>query len=260
MREYIFTIEYSEGAYPLADTFIRYPELYLTAVTISMSRSGLWRVDRVTGPEAGIAEFKDVYTDPSYCIECGGDTDDCDAQWEHEYIETGSDSLTVYSRVTKPATYCHSVPFLALNEFGDGLLFDSQRRGHNYEWRILMPEDLPVGDLFDRLRAGVEDNTRITLQQVKTPSRWGGDVTTIADLPYEQRVVLETAVVKGYYATPRRVNLGELAAELDLPNSTLRYRLRRAEARLIESFIGKHSMEKYSPEGASKTISSEFSS
>jgi predicted DNA binding protein len=41
----------------------------------------------------------------------------------------------------------------------------------------------------------------------------------------------------GYYRTPRAVKLAEIADRLDVPESTLRYRLRRAEAWLTTTFV-----------------------
>jgi predicted DNA binding protein len=49
--------------------------------------------------------------------------------------------------------------------------------------------------------------------------------------------VLEAAVDRGYFETPREVTLDELAADLDLPGSTVSYRLRRATAELAKSFV-----------------------
>ena len=71
-------------------------------------------------------------------------------------------------------------------------------------------------------------------------------------LPYEQREALETAVAAGYYETPRDVHLSDLAAEADIPESTLRYRLRRAEAWLAtEAFnTGNLSDKTYSDKAA----------
>jgi predicted DNA binding protein len=49
---------------------------------------------------------------------------------------------------------------------------------------------------------------------------------------------MAAAVERGYYETPREITVEELAEELDLPRSTLSYRLRRAEAELVRSFVG----------------------
>lgn len=246
MREFVFTIEYKKGVDPLADVFINHPGLVSSALEISISKSGMWRLDRVSGSEDALREFKRVYTDQTYCIECGGDRRQCSSEWGFDILEENDNKLTVYSLLKRLPQYCHSIPHLAIREFGDGLIFDTQRRGDIYEWRILMPEEHPIGDLFDRLSEGVGDGMQLTLQQIKSPSRWGKHLTTIADLPQEQRQAVETAVREGYYSTPRSTDLENLAAKMDCPKSTLRYRLRRAEALIIESFVDKHSLLDYS--------------
>ena len=258
MREFVFTIEYRSGANPLADVFIDHPDLIASALTISISKSGMWRVDRVTGSDAALKEFTHAYTDPVYCIECGGEQRECTSEWEFEILTENPNDLTVYSYLKRLPEYCHSIPHLAIREFGDGLLFDSQRRGNVYEWRILMPEDYPIGGLFDQLRDGAGDKTRLTLRQIKSPTRWGDGITTIADLPHEQRQVLETAVREGYYSTPRSIDLATLSTQMDIPKSTLRYRLRRAEAWLIESFVSEHSLFDDSTEEATTMEEEEY--
>jgi len=45
------------------------------------------------------------------------------------------------------------------------------------------------------------------------------------------------AVEHGYYESPREVDVGELADHLDVPRSTLTYRLRRAEERLAKAHV-----------------------
>lgn len=248
MREFVFTIEFKPGTDPLADVFITHPDLIATALTISISKSGMWRLDRVRGPDDALQEFKRTYTDPVYCIECGGDQSECTSEWEFEILAEHNNNLTVYSFLKRLPQYCHSIPHLAIREFGDGLIFDSQRRENVYEWRILMPEQYPVGNLFDKLRDGTGDKTRLTLRQIRSPSRWGEHITTIADLPHEQRQAVEMAVREGYYSTPRSTDLVTLATQMDIPKSTLRYRLRRAEAWLIESFVANHGLLDYSTE------------
>ena len=242
MREFVFTLEYRSGASRLADVFIAHPELIASAITISVSKSGMWRLDRVRGSTAALEAFERTFTDPATCIECGGDHGECTSEWTFEILAEDRNSMTVYSYLERLPEYCHSIPHVAIRAFGDGLVFDAQRRGSVYEWRILMPDHHPIGQLFDRLEDGFGDEIGLTLRQVTSPSRWEMGITTIADLPHEQREAVETAVRYGYYSTPRSVDLATLATRMDVPKSTLRYRLRRAEAWLIESFVVDHGL------------------
>ena len=242
MREFVFTLEYRPGAYRLADVFISHPELIASAITISVSKSGMWRLDRVRGSTAALEAFERTFTDPATCIECGGDHGECTSEWTFEILAEDRNAMTVYSYLERLPEYCHSISHLAIRAFGDGLVFDAQRRANVYEWRILMPDRHPIGQLFDRLEDGFDDDISLTLRQITSPSRWDGGVTSIADLPHEQREAVEMAVREGYYSTPRSIDLATLATRMDVPKSTLRYRIRRAEARLIESFVADHGL------------------
>lgn len=232
---------YRPGHRPLADAFIDHPSAVAKAVTISVSTSGLWRVDHVNGSREAVAAIERVFTDTGHCNECAGPHPGCDATRRHEVIAERDGGFTVYSHVTE-VTYCHSVPFFAATTLGDGLLFDAQRRGDRYEWRVLAHDDDPIGELYDALQHGLPTGVTVSLRQVGRPTRWGEHVTTVADLPYEQREALETAVSMGYYGTPREAALADIAGELGILESTLRYRLRRAEAWLTENFVDRNAM------------------
>lgn len=240
MREFEFVVEYERGVDPLADAFIAHPSAVATALTISVSTDGLWRVDHVAGPDDAVAEIGRVFADPDRCNECAGHPE-CDVARRHEVVADRDGAVTVYSHHTD-VDYCHSVPYFATRTLGEGLLFDARRRGSRYEWTVLADDGAPVGDLYDAMRDGLPDGVTVTLRQVGPPTRWGADVTTVADLPTEQRTALETAVALGYYRTPRGATLSDIAAELDVPQSTLRYRLRRAEAWLTTAFVERNAV------------------
>jgi predicted DNA binding protein len=64
----------------------------------------------------------------------------------------------------------------------------------------------------------------------------------------EQEAALRAAVEHGYYETPRDVDVSELATHLDVPRSTLTYRLRRAEEHLAKQYVShERSAERSSP-------------
>ncbi|MGM0398897.1 MAG: helix-turn-helix domain-containing protein [Halobacteriota archaeon] len=53
-----------------------------------------------------------------------------------------------------------------------------------------------------------------------------------------ERAVMEAAVTRGYYESPRRATLGELAEEFDVTKQTLSTCLNSAEAKMVTSLIG----------------------
>jgi predicted DNA binding protein len=249
MREYVFTVDYDHGVDPVMDVFIEYPGTVAKSISIAVAPGGIWRVDRITGEEAALDELETAFFDPTHCNECVGPREACSATRQYQTITDRGTTRTVYSHYSDVEN-CHSVPRLASEHFGGGLLFDAQRRGSRYEWRFLAPSDRGVGPLFDAMNADLPDGVSIALQRISTPAQWGEASVTIADLPYAQREALETAVGMGYYETPRDATLADIADALDVPESTCRYRLRRAEAWLTTQFVAGNSTVDRLPDAA----------
>jgi len=64
-----------------------------------------------------------------------------------------------------------------------------------------------------------------------------------------QRRLIETAVEEGYYDTPRRCTLTELADQLGIAKSTASERLHRAEGAIIRAFVADGTSGGSRPEG-----------
>jgi predicted DNA binding protein len=75
------------------------------------------------------------------------------------------------------------------------------------------------------------------LRTTDTPPLGGGRDAENGDLSPEQEAALRAAVEHGYYESPREVDVGDLADHLDVPRSTLTYRLRRAEEHLAKRHV-----------------------
>jgi predicted DNA binding protein len=235
MREFAFTVEYERGADGLMDTFIERPELTAKTITCSVTEESIWRIDRLTGPTEAIEAVEDGYLDPHRCDECLHDGY-CHVEQDYELLASESTSRTVYLYQTE-IDACHSIPYLAAKHLGDGLLYEALRRGPHHEWRVLMREDSAVGELYDVIQADLRDGLTLSLRHLGDPTHWSDEAVNAADLAYEQRSALEAAVEHGYYETPRAISAADLASELDVPRSTLQYRLRRAESWLATGFV-----------------------
>lgn len=74
-----------------------------------------------------------------------------------------------------------------------------------------------------------------TLQQLRGYRAQDKPLDTLTD---RQRHVLEVAFENGYYDVPRSTSTTELAAELDLDDSTVSEHLQRAERNLITVILG----------------------
>lgn len=229
MREYAVLFTYERGVHPVRDVFIDHPELVATALAISASPDTGWRVERITGPEDALDALEAVYLDSDICNECIWPHPACDAQVEYEVLEHEPSARTVYHSTTEE-TFCYSVSALAVSTLGDGLVFDATQRGPNYEWRVLIPANRDLGAFNDALQRDLPDGVTLTVRRVGSPEQWQHTTRGHGtDIPYEQRNALDTAIRLGYYEYPREATLEDVAAELDLPLTTLRYRLRRAE-------------------------------
>ncbi|MFC6734041.1 helix-turn-helix domain-containing protein [Haladaptatus sp. GCM10025707] len=201
-----------------------------TTLAISASTDSRWRVERITGPEDALDTLEAVYLNPDICNECIYPHPACDAVAVYEVLEAEPTARTIY-RSTTEVEFCYSVSSLAVATLGSGLVFDAVQRGPYYEWRVLVPAGRDLSAFHEALHADLPAGVTLSIRRVGSPEPWAHRrPNRELALPYEQRVALETATRLGYYEHPRRADLTDIARELDLPLTTLRYRLRRAEA------------------------------
>ncbi|WP_121303898.1 helix-turn-helix domain-containing protein [Haloarcula quadrata] len=235
MREFIFTIDYERNVDPVMDVFIDYPETHSRTIACNVTRDGMWRLERVAGPETALEQLDDVYDDPVRCTECIG-TRNCKTDWTYEVIGSDPGARTVYSYRSE-AGDCHSIPRLAIDHVGRGVLVETERRGSRCEWRLLLCSDAGVDGLFEEMKSELREGLTVEFRQLSSPSYWVDEAVTLAELPPEQQAAVEAAVEHGYYRTPRDTSLTDLAETLDVSRSTLQYRLQRAEAWIVRSFV-----------------------
>ncbi|RQG92479.1 helix-turn-helix domain-containing protein [Natrarchaeobius chitinivorans] len=235
MREFVFALEYEPGTNPVADVLAAYPETSIRSLSCHVSRDSLWRVDHANGPDEALEALERAYENADYFADCLV-KDDCGADCEVQVLDRSTDTLVVYTYWERTDA-CTSVPHVALEHLGEGLLFETYREGRRYRWRIVLGNGTPIHDFFDALSDEVGECTGMEMLRLTEldPERTG--VSPEETLPDEQRDALEAAVEHGYYETPRRIDLSELADRLDVPRSTLSYRLRRAEAALATAFV-----------------------
>jgi predicted DNA binding protein len=220
----------------IAETFCEYPDLYGHSLACSVTPDYCWRVDRLTGPTEELAVAEAAFAEEGHAGDCFGTTD-CGAEFRTEVLHR--DPLTrILFTGWRQTDKCESIPHLALEHVGPGVLFATERRGPRYEWHVLLPSDANLGVLSDAIQAKTGENVRFDLRQVTDESAWLSAYSGRPALPYTHYEAMAAAVERGYYETPREITVEELSEELDLPRSTLSYRLRRAEAELARSFVG----------------------
>lgn len=235
MREFVITLEYDSGVDPVADVFIDHPGSLSKSVACSVARDAMWRLDRISGPTSAIDQLEYLLLDTERCNECP-DRPACHSHREYELLSRDATSCTIYT-YRSAIDRCRTLPSLAAEYLGDGLFYETQRKANQYEWRILMRNDANVGRLYDALQAELSDGISVSLSHLTEPTHWTDEAISVTKLPYEQRKALKLAVEHGYYQTPRETSLSDLAEQVDVPQSTLQYRLQRAESWLAGHFV-----------------------
>jgi predicted DNA binding protein len=156
-------------------------------------------------------------------------------------LSVDANARTVYT-FREARTGCFSIPCLTCKHVTKGILTESGRRENTEEWRLLLRDDSGVAEFYDDLESNLRTGLSVEFAQLSEPSYWSDRAVTVGELSYEQRTAVEAAVGHGYYETPREISLDDLATELDLPRSTLQYRLQQAEGWIIRQFVRNSSL------------------
>lgn len=238
MRELVFALAYEPGCNRVADALSSHPEARIRSLSLHATADRLWRVDHVAGSPAALEAIEAAFLESDYYADCLA-TESCGATQSTEVVDHAADTLVLYSYWERTSA-CASVPHLAREHLGEGLLFDTRNEGAHYTWRIIHSGEGDVAAFFDDLESAAGDCARLEL--LRSSDRSGaqpldsdGDHT----MPAAQADALAAAVEHGYYESPREVDVGDLASHLDVPRSTLTYRLRRAEEFLAKEYVSR---------------------
>lgn len=247
MRELVFTLDYRPGCNAVADTLAEFPDARIRSLSLHVTESSLWRVDHATGSPEALAAIEESFLTADYYADCLA-TDHCGATQTTHVLEHTDDTLVLYSYWERTPD-CVSVPHTALDNLGEGALFETRHSGREYTWRIVHSGPANVRSFVDELGRIVGDCAELEIRRVTeaTSPATSPDEDGLAP---EQEAALEAAVEHGYYETPRQVDVGDLAERLDVPRSTLTYRLRRAEAYLAKQ----HASRRFSPDSSSPLL------
>lgn len=237
MREFVFALEFDPGTNPVADILTTYPETRLRSLSCHVNADTLWRVDHVIGSEDALNAVVDAVTTADYYADCLVRRD-CEGGWETRTLDRSGDTLILYSYWNRTQA-CTSIPHLALEHFGDGLIFETTWRRRRYQWRLILPEDVTLSAFHEALNAEIADTAGVDIIRVRDTGTNDMEIDPESEtvLSPEQESALLAAVEHGYYETPRAIETYELAEKLGIPGSTLSYRLRRAEAKLTTAFV-----------------------
>jgi len=245
MRELVFTLDYEPGCNEVADTLAAHPRARIRSLSLHATEETLWRVDHVSGPADALDAVEEAFMTADYYADCLA-TEDCGATQETQVLDHSEDTLVLYSYWERTPT-CASVPHIALDHLGDGILFETRNEGRRYTWRIVHSGEGDLRAFFDALEENVGDCAGLEIDRLTDASSPTDPSHDDGSLPPEQEAALRAAVEHGYYETPREVDVGDLADELDVPRSTLTYRLRRAEAKLAQERVSQFESAPGSP-------------
>ncbi len=236
MRELVFALEYEPGCNKVADALADHPDARVRSLSLHATAEHLWRVDHATGTPEALDAIEDAFLNGDYYADCLA-TEDCGATQTTRVLDRTDDTLILYSDWERTPT-CASVPHIARDHLGDGVLFETRHEGRHYTWRLIHSGEGDVAAFFDALEIAVGECAQMEmLRTADTTTSARGSDGTPSGLPPAQEAALQAAVEHGYYESPREVNVGELAEHLDVPRSTLTYRLRRAEEHLAKEHV-----------------------
>jgi predicted DNA binding protein len=236
MRELVFALEYEPGCNRVADALADHPDARVRSLSLHATAERLWRVDHATGTPDALDAIEDAFHNSDYYADCLA-TEDCGATQTTRVLDRTDGALVLYSDWERTPT-CASVPHIARDHLGDGVLFETRHEGRHYTWRLIHSGEGDPAAFFDDLGAAVGECARLEmLRTADTTASAGGSDGKTSGLSPEQEAALRAAVEHGYYESPREVDVGELAEHLDVPRSTLTYRLRRAEEHLAKQHV-----------------------
>lgn len=238
MRELVFALNYEPGCNTVADTLASHPEARIRSLSLHATEENLWRVDHATGAPDALRAIEDAFSTADYYADCLA-TEDCGATQTMQILEHTDDTLVLYSYWGRTPD-CSSVPHIALDHLGDGVLFETHHERRHYTWRIIHSGEGDVSAFFSELKEAVGDCAQMEMLRLTDTSASADSADDNAGgLPPNQEEALRAAVEHGYYETPREVDVGELAEHLDVPRSTLTYRLRRAEEHMAKQRVAR---------------------
>ena len=235
MHELLFTLAYEKGVDEYMDLFIEHNDLRAEAVYSCLDPSQLWRLEVLTGDASTLEAVTSLALDESRGRESVSERS-CEATRYHSLLTETGRRRVIYSYLSD-VRRCDAVPVITARYLSGGSLVKLTRRGAEAQWQILMQNDEKTGMLYDTLGSRRADGMQFHFGRVTEVDTWRNTMLAANTLPNEQRETLALAVNEGYFETPREVTLDELAEQLDVPRSTVSYRLRRAVGEVVSNFV-----------------------
>ena len=170
VKEFEFSIRFAAGTDPVMDLFHEYPTLRLRNATCTVTENAMWRIDHVDGPADAISGFDEVFLDEERCNECLDDHR-CSGTREYQILDRRPAARTVYT-YHADTDRCRAVPAIVTDHIGDGVVFESERTGGTYRWRVLSPVELSLDPLFARLESTLRAGAQLDIEHLGSSGLW----------------------------------------------------------------------------------------
>lgn len=170
VKEFAFTLRFTVGADPVMDLFHEYPTLRLRNATCTVTENAMWRIDHVDGPADAIPTFDEVFLNDERCNECL-DEHGCSGTREYQVLDRQPAARTVYTYHAR-IDRCCAVPAVVTDYIGDGVVFESERTGGAYRWRVLSPVETSLDLLFDHLESALPTGVQLDVNHLGNTERW----------------------------------------------------------------------------------------
>lgn len=235
MRELTFCLEFDYGVDPVTDVFIDHPAVRSNAIASPIGRDQFWQVKQFLGTGAALDRIE------RHRLENGDqDTTAQDgpesAKHHHERLERSASTLAIYSFGERIHTST-SVVALAARHLDLGHILQTHRRKNQQEWRLLMRSEANVSTFYETVEEHLGSGICLNFGRLGEAEHWSFDSVAAVSLSGVERDTLWAANKHGYYETPREITVSDLAEELAVPQSTVSYRLRRAEEKLVKGYV-----------------------
>lgn len=233
MREFVFDLLYEDCVAPIRRG-IPDDSVASRAIGGSLGTDEFWRIERLTGTPDAVATIDEERIQRILTAESLTETV-CRGEFSIELLSRDRETCEIYYHVSNLAN-CETVGTLATEYFGTDVLFELTRENQTETWTVMIEDEENIGLFYDALQMSLRPAIRFVFDHVGEASERRFELFAEENLPPEQRQALVRAVQHGYYETPRQTTIEELSDELECAQSTLSYRLRRAESTLAKSF------------------------
>ncbi|MFB6172880.1 MAG: helix-turn-helix domain-containing protein [Haloarculaceae archaeon] len=205
---------------PQAELSITVPEgVWIGDVTRAHPEARVRVLAALTDEASGVGLAEVDAPDVSSVVAAVDDQEDVTAL---EVLRQDEETALIQFETTTPLL------LLPMQESGVPLEFPFTLRAGEATWDVTAPHDR-LSALGDQLRSfGIQ----FTVERVREP------VEPEQLLTDRQLTLVENAVERGYYDTPRTCTLTDLATDLGLAKSTCSEVLHRAEGKIVKQFLG----------------------